>query len=246
MCKQKIASFSLQLLAEYPLKEETWGPSVHGLTEKHRPTDRSAFIFEHGSWNAYQANATMGWLAQMEAHWSQAAPWFLPSPRLFLSPPANGENKHPWLIENGNNIRVQLFAHAIDSYVKSKGYDHIAFYNLTVQATSFDGTVSAGVSSFCTPTYLQALMSYAPADSDMAAYKLGIKHHRSHDDLQLAGQRVEKDQEKCHVRYQRLEYKLALYVYISTTLCLMYVCTLQPVILQTRGSSFPFLLSFVI
>lgn len=163
-CKQKIGSISLQSRLAWPLPDDTWESSVAGLTEKHKEGDRDIYILGHGTWNEYNVNATHYWIEAFEDAWREPVPWYFDSPRLFISPSALSENKPTRYLEKGNNIMVQRYVHEIGQYVEAKGYDHMAFYNMTIQSKSEDGTVCLFVPPSC-----QALM-----DSNISSASMQI------------------------------------------------------------------------
>lgn len=142
-CKQKIASMSLQARLYWPLPNDTWENSVQGMTEKHTDGDREVYIMGHGTWNSYDANATRAWITEFEDHYREPVPWFRTSPRLFLTPSAIGEAKPARFLERGNNIVLQQFIHEIEPFIEERGFEHLSFFNMSLQADSPDGTVSS-------------------------------------------------------------------------------------------------------
>lgn len=100
----------------------------------------SVFILGAGSWQFYNSSQTMDWLDAIEDGMRKRIPSFFKSRRLWISPPAKGLNVDPRYWNRSNNIDIQHHIEDMDTYVTHLGYDHLRVYNLTVQASSPDGT----------------------------------------------------------------------------------------------------------
>lgn len=101
----------------------------------------------HGIWNDLEAETTMNWLEQVEDSMSRTVPdMFAPAtdpmayPRMFITPSAQSELKPDAFHSTQNNMRLLRHTREVSQYVKARGYDHLGLYNLTVQASSPDGT----------------------------------------------------------------------------------------------------------
>ena len=91
-------------------------------------------------WNHFEIHDTISWIEQIEKEIRPRIPLFVDSPRLFLTSNAQAENKPAKYVPLENNIRIQNYVHAVETFVKERGYDHLGFYNMTIQASSPDGT----------------------------------------------------------------------------------------------------------
>lgn len=87
----------------------------------------------------------MAWMEQLEDAMMAELPAYYKSdpslfPRLFITPSAQGEGKPDVFHPAQNNIRMQRHQHAVSAFAASRGYENLGFYNLTVQASSPDGS----------------------------------------------------------------------------------------------------------
>lgn len=136
------------MLAAHPLPDDGLQYFVDSIDNKLTPNGREVFIMGHGVWNSFDPEVTFQWLQQVEdAMKVQMPAFFEPAgvsieafPRLFLTSSAQGKLKPEWTLPVQNNIRVIKHEEVVGAYVKERGYEHLGLYNLTVQATSWDGT----------------------------------------------------------------------------------------------------------
>lgn len=147
ICKSRPALVSWSAILNYPIQEDLLHTLFEGVESKNKPTGRDVFILGHGLWNDLEVETTMSWIEQVEDAMAEEMPgYFAPHldqklfPRLFLSPSAQGEGKPDVFHGAQNNIRVMRHTHEIGEFAQARGYDHLGMYNLTVQATSPDGT----------------------------------------------------------------------------------------------------------
>lgn len=140
--KQTIDHASLS----YPLSDDAlaW---IGDVKNKDNPNGRDVLIANSAVWNDYEPESSMAWLEQLEGAMSREMPEFFsetlaPSlfPRLFITSNAQGEGKPNIFHGVQNNIRVMRHEREMSMYANRRGYDHLGFYNLTVQTTSNDGT----------------------------------------------------------------------------------------------------------
>lgn len=130
----------------YPLTDETlsW---ISQIRNKHNPNGRDVLIATNAVWNDYEPPSSMAWLEQLEGAMAREMPEFFNSnlqpglfPRLFITSNAQGEAKPNVFHSFQNNIRLMRHERELALYASRRGYDHLGFYNLTVQASSKDGT----------------------------------------------------------------------------------------------------------
>ncbi|KAB8336724.1 hypothetical protein FH972_021033 [Carpinus fangiana] len=141
-CERSVARLSLELMQaseNVPNLVRPWAERVNSKIEDPHNA-RNVYVFGAGSWNGYRVNDTRRWLTTIEDEMRLSIPSYFSAPRLWISPGAQAQNKHPMHIEIGNNIRIQHHVLDMDGFVKRHGFDHMRVYNLTVQASSPDGT----------------------------------------------------------------------------------------------------------
>lgn len=156
-CPKESGRLALNLLQALEMVPDHLDDFVKGveLNLKYPSKGNNVYIFGAGSWNQYRTPDTIEWLRLVEQGLGERVPSYFDSPRLWISPGSQAENKDPRYVDSGNNIRVQKHVHAMDPHVRARGFDHLAVYNMTVQASSPDGTHTTLES-----TLLQAMMVF--------------------------------------------------------------------------------------
>ncbi|KAB8337338.1 hypothetical protein FH972_021637 [Carpinus fangiana] len=141
-CQRDTAQFTF---AQMPVIEtlqdgkDNWIQRINDDIEDPRSI-KNAYIFGAGAWQRYDVGDTQIWLDVIDGAVREGVPSFASAPRLWLSPPAKAINADIRFLESSNNILIQQNIHGMHEYVSSLGYDHLQVYNLTVQASSPDGT----------------------------------------------------------------------------------------------------------
>lgn len=130
----------------YPIPEDSFS-FMRDVANRDEPNGRTVFVLEHGLWNDLEVPSSMSWFEQV----NDAIETYMPAyadpgldqrlfPRLFISPQAQGEEKPDVFVATQNNLRLQTITRAMRAYVTERGYEHLGLFNMTVQATSTDGT----------------------------------------------------------------------------------------------------------
>ena len=111
------------------------------------PSRKGSVCFGHGGWNSFETNLTEAWLNQIDDGMRKVMPAYYESgvpfdkfPRLFLSPHAQGVNKPGQFAMVQNNIKLAHHERFMSALLPELGIDHLGAWNLTIQATSPDGT----------------------------------------------------------------------------------------------------------
>lgn len=131
----------------FPLSKETLSDFLRVFKNHDNPDGRQVFIFGHGGWNHFESSKSKRWLEQFEDEMSNAMPNFFKGgvlgtdkfPRLFVLPHASASNKNVKFIPTQNNLFIQRHAAELRLWLEQRGYDVLGTFNLTVQATSYDG-----------------------------------------------------------------------------------------------------------
>ncbi|KAB8356438.1 hypothetical protein FH972_024021 [Carpinus fangiana] len=130
----------------FPLMGDTFD-YMPDLSKRMRPDGRIAFVLSHGLWNDLDFPMSMSWFEQIQDNIARYMPTYASPklsqrlfPRLFISPTAQGELKPDMVVPTQNNLRLIKETSEMRKYVQARGFDHLGLYNLTVQATSPDGT----------------------------------------------------------------------------------------------------------
>ncbi|KAL9083792.1 MAG: hypothetical protein Q9159_005580 [Coniocarpon cinnabarinum] len=146
-CKQRPALVSWDAMLNYPLNVDLLKGVVKNIENKADPNGRDAFIVGHGLWNDLNVETTMSWLEQIENEMALQMPAYFEDslannsfPRLFISPSAQGESNTDTLSSSENNLQLMRHTREVSGRVKSRGFEHLALYNMSVQASSPDGT----------------------------------------------------------------------------------------------------------
>lgn len=118
------------------------------VQNKDTPNGRTVFIFGHGVWNDFEPAKTKRWIEQFDNAFLAEMPAFFADgilgtarfPRLFISPHAQSFQKMDMFHLGQNNFKAVRHAQEVMPWVRSRGYDVLGTYNLTVQSSSRDGT----------------------------------------------------------------------------------------------------------
>lgn len=143
---EPLASTSWVSLLNYPLTQERLD-ELGTIFKSKIASGREVFVVDHGLWNGLEAETTMAWLEQLDDAMRRHMPaYFEPDldpamfPRLYLTPSAQGENKPEIYTFSQNNNQMLRHITTVKPFVQDLGYEHLGLYNLTVQATTPDGT----------------------------------------------------------------------------------------------------------
>ena len=146
-CKKRPALVSWDAMLNYPLNVDLLKGVVKNVENKEDPNGRNVFIMGHGVWNDLEAETTLSWLEQIEDEMGLQMPAYFDDqldpksfPRLFITPSAQGEGKPDPLVGTQNNLKLMRHTREVGNYVRNRGYEHLALYNMSVQASSPDGT----------------------------------------------------------------------------------------------------------
>ena len=146
-CKKRPALVSWEALLNNPLNLDLVKGMVRSIEAKDEPNGRNVFVMGHGVWNDLEAGTTMSWVEQIETEMYEQMPAYFRKdldsrlfPRLFITPSAQGEGKPDLFGGSQNNLKLMRHTHEIGAFAKERGYDHLALYNMSVQASSPDGT----------------------------------------------------------------------------------------------------------
>lgn len=98
----------------------------------------------HGLWNDLDKDKSIAWYEQIMNATVKHSPYLLEPgttfPRLALTPNAAGDKKPDIFIARQGNIALTRFERAVGDWARSKGYDHLGTYNMSIQAYNPDGT----------------------------------------------------------------------------------------------------------
>lgn len=142
--KSSTAYIKYHTLTAWPFAED----QIAGFEDSQFPSKPSkpiAMVFGAGLWNELSYNETHAWVDDIMNGTREAMPWLFEnnqySPKLFLTPNAAHAAKNPKYWSKQGNIPLSMFELAIGPWVKEKwGIDHMGTFNMSIQASSFDGT----------------------------------------------------------------------------------------------------------
>lgn len=130
-------------MTAYPIEDEF----ITGFRDAQpydKPAKPVAFITGHGLWNDMQIDKTQSWLTQVGNATEEAAPWTAVAgqmlPRLFLTPNAAHDEKPDMFLQHQGNVAVSRFEKKAGELAERMGWDHLGTYNMSIQASSHDGT----------------------------------------------------------------------------------------------------------
>lgn len=144
----KPGSFDLQYRDghEWPLEQEALDEFTAGVPLA-KPSKPFALIIDHSLHNDAILDITNQYIDRLTRHFKDTLPWLadndskLYMPRLYMSSSAGGYKKR--LQPNQAMNSLGKFEQAVKPMVQRKGYDFLGCYNMSVQASSFDGTHSS-------------------------------------------------------------------------------------------------------
>ena len=145
VCPQETTAFvKYHVLTAYPIPDYMLDGYLEGAY-KEKPKKPHAVIMGAGLWNDLGHNETQGWIDQVVNRTLEVSPWLeVPgqmNPRLFLTPNAAHAAKNPKHWSKQGNIPLSVFENALGSYARNvHGIDHLGTFNMSIQATSYDGT----------------------------------------------------------------------------------------------------------
>ncbi len=137
----------IEMMLKFPLDNEEL-TRYKNLLSPAKPKKPYAFIFGHGLWNDLDIQATLHWLDGILDHTILQAPYLATAdqrharaiwPRLFITPNAAGILKpDEWLVSQGDKA-LMTFEDSVRVEVARRGIDTMGTWNMSVQASKYDG-----------------------------------------------------------------------------------------------------------
>lgn len=142
--KEGTANFKYHVATSFPLVDD----QIQGYTEglfNPKPPKPHAIVMGAGLWDDIDQNKTKSWVDQVMNATVEGAPWMFEEeqwrPMLFVTPNAAHAAKNPKYWAKQGNIPISMFELALRKHVMERwGVDHLGTYNMSIQATSYDGT----------------------------------------------------------------------------------------------------------
>lgn len=155
----------VEMMLKHPIPDEEM-QRFRALLPAKKPKRPYAFVLGHGLWNNLDLQATVNWIDAIGGNATEAAPWLQrqsaaaakgkkqrggsprsppPSsssgvwPRLFVTPNAAGSKKPDQFLVSQGNKALGLFEEAMVVEGAARGIDVVGTWNMTVQATKYDG-----------------------------------------------------------------------------------------------------------